>query len=114
MIQTKTVCGACPTFFRATCQDASRDNRDGYLWAGYKLTAAAAGLLYEDFDEETFVGKVEAMQDAIMRRDDATVIAWFVRELPRCMSLVPARRRDQFLVGVYRYAIEEENDVTVV
>jgi hypothetical protein len=33
--------------------------------------------------------------------DDEGVLAWFDRELPRCMALMPRRRRPQFLKGVY-------------
>jgi hypothetical protein len=34
-------------------------------------------------------------------RDDKAVWRWYCKYLPRCMALVPARRRSQFVAGVY-------------
>jgi hypothetical protein len=48
----------------------------------------------------------------LMSPDADLVIAWFKRELPRCMALVPGRRHTAFLRGVYQYAVEEENNLT--
>jgi hypothetical protein len=46
-----------------------------------------------------------------VRSDDGAVLAWFDRWVPRCMTLVPRRRRQIFLQGVYRYALEEGNTI---
>ena len=37
-------------------------------------------------------------------------LAWFDRELPRCMELIPRRRRASFLAGVYT-EVEEDDGV---
>jgi hypothetical protein len=44
--------------------------------------------------------------------DDLAVIAGFERRLPRCMKLVPRCRRKRFVRGVYRFVIDEGNDVS--
>jgi hypothetical protein len=35
---------------------------------------------------------------------DRAVLSWFDRNLHRCITLVPSRRRKQFLAGVYEAA----------
>jgi hypothetical protein len=38
---------------------------------------------------------------ALHLRDDDAILAWFDRNYAACMTLVPTRRREQFLAGVY-------------
>ncbi len=130
------VCGACPRHFRATCREAARQATDvTYESAGFSLAGWAAGLLSQVLDDDDAVRRLTVLSDLIhrpgpplgggymmvrslggfLRSDDAgAVIAWFRRELPRCMALVPRARYGIFLRGVYRYAVEEENDVTAI
>ncbi len=121
--------GACPTFFRAACRKASEGgNGNGYDWAGYTLAGALANLIeYQGLDEAD--AKAEKLQEFaalfhhpgqlvrsvnvfLTSPDAPAALAWLARELPRCMALVPADRRDNFLRGVFRYVVEEENDIT--
>ena len=46
--------------------------------------------LYELFEERPVV-------------NDDSVLDWLSQALPRCMALVPQRRRDSFLEGFYQY-----------
>jgi hypothetical protein len=49
----------------------------------------------------------------LIRRGDAPeVLAWFERELPRCMALIPKRRHDTFLKGVSRMVQEDRSVLT--
>jgi hypothetical protein len=100
--------GALPTFFRATCMEAQRGGDRGYDWAGYTLFGAAAGLI-EWRSHKKLQETFEELKDAIEQGDDAAVLEWFDRELPRCMALIPKRRRGTFLRGVYE--AEEQTGV---
>jgi hypothetical protein len=101
--------GACPTFFKATCWEASRGGGHGYDWAGRKLIGCAASLIAADTTEELFE-KFEELKGLIWDRNHDGVLDWFDRELPRCMELIPRRRRASFLAGVYT-EVEENDDV---
>ena len=46
---------------------------------------------------------VEAkLSPLVAERDDAAVIVWLVRRFPRCLAMVPTRRRTGFVAGFYR------------
>lgn len=95
--------GARPTTFRAACHEAMM-GRDDYQAAGYHL----AGLVLEagprDLPADDWRGRVEQLTEAIARGDRAAALAWFDGWLPRCMTLIPARHRDDFAEGVERAA----------
>jgi hypothetical protein len=101
--------GPLPTFFRATCFEASRGGDRGYGWAGRTLLGAAADLIEWQTSAE-LQDKFQGLKVAIDRGDDAGILGWFDRELPRCMALIPKRRRRMFLDGVYK-AVEEQGGV---
>ena len=101
--------GAFPTFFRALCQEARRGGDEGYAAAGHELTRHLRGLVDGDSAAEVDA-KVSELAKRIRRRDDPGVTDWFERELPRCMALVPGRRRRTFLRGVYRM-LDEDDEV---
>ena len=107
-----------PTFFRAACFEAGQGGSNGYHWAGVNLARALAGLVEaEDDDEkEAKLEELARLLDAGRRYtgvrgiDQAEVIAWFEREFPRCIELVPPRRRSQFIRGL-KSAHEEHNSL---
>ena len=101
--------GACPTFFKAICLEARRGGGLGYDRAGTQLTHVAAELVAFDTDEE-WTEKLKGLEALLLARDDAGVLGWFDRELPKCMALIPRRRRASFLAGVYR-EVEEDDGV---
>jgi hypothetical protein len=103
--------GALPTFFRAVCLEASRGGGLGYDWAGRKLLRAAAELIAWDTTEE-LQHKYMELESLIWARDDGGVLGWFDRELPRCMGLIPRRRRASFLNGVYQEVEEDDGVLT--
>jgi hypothetical protein len=104
--------GACPAFFRMTCLEAGRGGNHGYDWAGRTLVKSAPGLV-EWRTAKELKDKFLALRGAIERRDDAGVLGWFDGELPRCMALIPRRRRKVFLDGVYREVDETGGDVLI-
>jgi hypothetical protein len=93
-----TSSGACPTFFWGLCQQASR-SRDGYRWAAYELARHARDLAEGDVDD----ADLALLDDAVNRREARDIVLWMMGALPRCMALVPARRRwTTFLSGIQR------------
>jgi hypothetical protein len=75
--------------------------------------ATIGDLAPYDVEEEDWTRHLQELADLIlsaaepgmppMPPDDAAVLAWFGRWLPRCLSLIPPRRRQTFLQGVYKY-----------
>ena len=57
-------------------------------------------------------GLVRGVHGFLFAADAGRVIAWFTPELPRCTTLVPARRHAVFLRGIVCYVVGEENDVS--
>ncbi len=98
--------GACPTFFRAHVSQA-QTSRTGYVEAGYHLAIHVERLIDGDVNEEV----VQRLHDlAGRRRDDDwpdEMWNWLKQTLPRCMALVPERRKETFLRG-FAKAIEDE------
>jgi hypothetical protein len=105
--------GACPSFFFAQCREASLGGAGGYRNAGHSLASTIAQLPPDWIEEDQWVPELEKLQALIEAGSDEEIIAWFKRWVPRCMALVPARRYDSFLRGVYACVIDEENSVDV-
>lgn len=89
-----------PTFFRAACAEAQRGGEGGYRGAGWTLALHAEQMLGEELTGKELKPKLDDVQKAVEKKDAAAVAAWFEREFPRCMELVPRRRREQFGLGV--------------
>jgi hypothetical protein len=93
---------ACPTFFRCLLAEA-KSSRAGYFAAGHELARHCETLVTGDVDDDV-------IEDLHHRRDAAdpaeAVWEWMRAALPRCMRLVPLRRKVTFLRGV-ESAIEE-------
>jgi hypothetical protein len=118
------------THFRALCREASQGGPDNsYESVGRALAGEAHKLLVEMYDDEDVRGeKIDELSSLIWGKppvtrvrswegfsvsdDSGKVIAWFKREFPLYMNQVPNERSETFLRGVYRYVVEEENDIT--
>lgn len=111
-VASRTGSGACPTFFRALCRNATDGTTGEYQNVGYSFIGAVASMLAEDGEDQADA-KLGQLSDLVWARDDDGTLAWFDREFPRCMALIPTRRRHQFLAGVYKRAIDEEANVFV-
>lgn len=112
-LSKSTVFKGVPTFFRARCNDARRGGTASYRTAGYELARHVSNLI-EGRSDEDIESKLDELAELLLPtspsdprkidrelRDDSAVIAWFKREFPACIAVVPARRRGQFLTGVY-------------
>ena len=88
-----------PTFFRACCTEAGAGQ--GYDHPGWHLAIHAAELVEWNEPEERDA-KLAELRRLLDDADDGGVLAWFTREFPACVRLIPRRRHRQFLRGVYR------------
>jgi hypothetical protein len=118
--------GACPSFFVGQCHEAARGGANGYFSAGRELARHVGRLCSYDVEEDEWnkrladLGKLldagfegtspgrTPLLISISTKDEA-VLEWFDKEVPRCMAIVPRKRRKQFLAGVYA-AYEEFGD----
>jgi hypothetical protein len=105
--------GACPSFFVAGCREARTGRDCSYDQPAYNLAGALRGLEPNVVEEDEWAERRQELSTFIWQRSDDDVLAWFDRWLPRCMALVPRRRRESFLKGVYRFVVDEENDITI-
>lgn len=97
--------GGVPSFFRASIYEAGRGGSGGYSAAGWQLASSLDSTVPNDL---TFAEWQRELGNLIKKiEDDDAVWGWFVSTFPKCMALVPARRKDQFIAGVRR-AHEEE------
>jgi hypothetical protein len=103
--------GALPGFFKATVHEARRGGEGGYYHAGRILMLHVTSLAPYDVEDDEWAACLDVLERHIGANDDDAVLAWFEKELPRCMDLVPKRRREQFLRGVYE-CYEEENPLS--
>ncbi len=104
----KPTYGAFPAYFKIRCQTARTGGANGYEDAGYML---AHGLDSEDPYELTsqqWRDELAKLRDLINAEDtNKQILAWFQRHLPRCVAIVPPRRRTRFIDGVRRAFGEE-------
>jgi predicted transcriptional regulator len=91
-----------PSFFQASCMEAQQGGENGYRWAGHTLARHGGELLELSYsDAEEVADKLDELAEALHTEpDEANVLTWFDREFPKCMELVPSRRRGQFVQGV--------------
>jgi hypothetical protein len=101
----KTAFGGIPGFFRASIEEAKRGGSGGYETAGWQLANSLDSTIAGDLTLAQWQREIGALMKEI--DDDDAVWAWFSSKFPKCMGLVPTRRKDQFLAGVRR-AYEEE------
>lgn len=109
--------GACPDGFRRRCREARRGGKGrGYRLAGYTLAGLVPSLIEEDSDGD-LAQKLDELSQLVWRwtegpdagpiPDDAGVLAWLDRELPRCLALIPKGCRQPFLRGFYACILEQ-------
>ena len=102
------------TFFRALCQEAGQGGSFGFRAVGHQFAKAlgsevppAVRSLDEWQDDLNALAETleptRSWEPTTLTRRPALVDAiwgWFTKHYPNAMKLVPARRRDQFLIGI--------------
>jgi len=90
-----------PTFFRACCLEASRGGENGYRAAGWHLANSITnGQQPHDIESDDWESEIDALKELLASEDEVGAWDWFKRHYPKCMALVPGRRREQFIAGV--------------
>jgi len=110
VIRARRICGqhtGVPSFFRACCHEARRGNRCTYAHPGYHLTIHLWSQQPYDMDDDKWAKETDRLTNALDQHDDDGVWNWFKEHFPKCMKLVPTRRKAQFVAGV-RQAYDEE------
>jgi hypothetical protein len=96
-----------PSFFYACCTSVKKQLVSaGYDYPAHELGRHLAALVPYDLTPEQWDACLDRLVLLIYQRDGAGVITWFERHCPLCLMLVPCRRREQFVRGIYRAAQE--------
>jgi hypothetical protein len=98
--------GPCPTWFLASCHEAKQGGTNGYYWPGYKLASALGSHQPYEVETDDWADEIERLNTLAQRNEREAVAEWFQAYLPRCLALVPVRRREQFLDGIFQAAEE--------
>lgn len=106
-----------PDYFRAFCQEAAQGGTIGYKRPAFELcrqldTEIPEGMSKKEWQQELLRLSVSlwpsdsdrptTSENLHQLRDDITVWGWFEQHFPDCAALIPARRRKQFVEGVYQ------------
>jgi hypothetical protein len=117
--------GACPAYFRACCEQASRGGTLGYGRAGYELARHLGSVGPYELEADDWQAELNRLGELLRPTgapvgsgdihriadedvDNDAVLGWFDEHCPRCMELVPRRRRAQFLEGVFKAMEDDE------
>jgi hypothetical protein len=92
-----------PTFFRLGCLEAQRGGTNGYFAPAWHLAIHTEENMPDECeDEELWENTLDELRGAAGSDDYDAVWDWYCRVFPKCMELVPARRKDQFVQGVIK------------
>ena len=72
----------------------------GFDHPGRELMRHVRTLVPDDVDDEDWSQVCDQLDIALGNRDLRPALRWFLDYFPRCMALVPRRRRTRFLMGV--------------
>lgn len=98
--------GGVPSYFRGCCMEATQGGTMGYFSPAWHLTIHLDTSMPYDMDEDDWADELAQLREHSRERNDDCVWQWFHEHYPKCMALVPKRRKEQFLKGVYE-AIDE-------
>ena len=98
-MRSVTTFSGIPSFFRACCRDASRGGGFGFDHPGRELARHVIDLSPYGYDDDEWMAEVSCLEPLVQENDDRGVVAWFVAYYPKCMALVPKRRRRSFAAG---------------
>jgi hypothetical protein len=89
-----------PSFFRACCYEASLGGVNTYRLAAWHLTIHLYDQVPDNAEIDDWEKHVERLRAACGKEDEDIIWDWFKRYYPKCMRLVPSRRKKQFTDGV--------------
>jgi hypothetical protein len=94
--------GGVPSFFRAGCWEASRGGTNTYADAAWHLASAVSNEIPYDIENDDWSTEVDKLLEACAQESEDDIWGWFSLHYPKCMKLIPVRRRDQFVKGVLK------------
>jgi hypothetical protein len=99
-----------PSFFRYCCQEASAGGARGYKQAGWALAQNLYRLIPDELDRADWLEQLDDLETLLKDERHAEVETWLAERFPRCLALVPKRRRTGFFKG-FREALEDSWDI---
>ena len=100
-VATKVIRGV-PKFFVACCAEAQRGGGGNYSIPGYHLASALASEMPDKMEPAKWEKEIEQLRGFLDHQDRTAAWGWFKEHFPKLMVLVPNRRKEAFLGGVYR------------
>ena len=110
VIKRHCIVADVPRSFEETCRAAKLGI--GSLLCGYRLTLWAQQQIPEGCSPNEWRAEITDLDELIAHRRDQAIIEWFRQHYPACMQLVPSRRLNRFLDGVYQWAAEQQSLAT--
>ena len=96
--------GGVPSYFRGLCFTASQGGEFGYDVVGQRFAQNLPGMVPYDVEDEAWAEQVQELESMINEDGDPeSVVDWFEEYFPKCMDLVPPRRRERFAIGVIEH-----------
>ena len=95
-VQSTNKCSELPTFFRALVHEA-KTSRYGYAVPGYHIGIHLIDLVNGWVNDEAGSELATAIHGG---KPVDEIWKWLRRYLPRCMAIVPMRRKGTFMEGI--------------
>lgn len=89
-----------PSWFRATCHEASRGGSNNYQYAGMQLGRRVGNEIPHALDYNEWDQEVDTLRGHCEKVDTKGIIEWLVEFYPAMMQLVPSRRREALAAGI--------------
>jgi len=89
-----------PSWFRATCHEASSRGANSYGFAGKQLGRHVGHEIPHSLEEIEWDAEVEVLRGHCEERDLAQIKTWLLEHYPAMMKIVPSRRPDAVAAGV--------------
>jgi uncharacterized protein (DUF1778 family) len=91
-----------PRFFKYGCLEASQGGTNTYATPAWHLAIHLDEQIPYDADEDEWANEIDKLQNLCAKEDEDAIWQWFTDHYPKCMELVPDRRKDQFVKGILR------------
>jgi hypothetical protein len=103
MDETPKVRGG-PTYFRIGCLEAKQGGTNTYSTPAWHLAIHTGANMPHDCDDDEGVWEkmLDELREAAGEDDIDGVWEWYCKVFPKCMELVPARRKEQFAEGIIK------------
>ena len=91
-----------PSFFRACCREAAqRMSGLDYANPGYQLVLHLADRVPHGAERGDWMQELSYLDKLFEDGELDPALRWFTEHFPKCMRLVPRRRRKKFIEGAY-------------